>query len=239
MHYLNTSYATYFNVKRKRSGPLYQGRFKALLIQQDEYLHYLSCYIHLNPLRAGIVKSPEQYPYSSYNSFISNKKSPQWLNTSFILSMFHKNMSRAKQLYRQFVIDNIGKEKEFVKTHTIKGLIVGNEEFFENIRAKFIDKEDREIPALKELRCTIEPTLGSIRTTVEKAVKTDARLKRSLAIYLSRKYTQKTLNEIAGFYGKITYPGVSQVHRRITERRAGDKGLDNLIKVIEEKIINC
>ena len=73
MHYLNTSYAAYFNTKRRRVGPLYQGRFKAVLVQQDEYLHYLSCYIHLNPLRAGVVKSPQEYSYSSYNFFISSK----------------------------------------------------------------------------------------------------------------------------------------------------------------------
>ena len=60
MHYINAAYAAYFNAKHKRAGPLYQGRFKAILVQQDEYLHHLSRYIHLNPVRAGITKSPAE-----------------------------------------------------------------------------------------------------------------------------------------------------------------------------------
>lgn len=239
MHYLNTSYAVYFNTKHRRVGPLYQGRFKAVLVQQDEYLHYLSCYIHLNPLRVGIVKSPEEYPYSSYNFFISKKELPQWLNTTFILSMFNKKLSQAKRLYRQFVTDNIGKEKDFINANTKKGFILGNEDFFEHIRARFIDKEDPEIPLLKELRHAKEPTLIEIKSAVEKNIPADNRLRRSIAIYLSRKHTQKTLNEIANFYGKITYPGISQVYRRISERRGKSKDLDKLLAKVETKIINC
>lgn len=242
MHYLNTSYATYFNAKHKRSGPLYQGRFKAVLVEQDEYLHYLSCYIHLNPVRAGIVKSPEEYPYSSYSLFISKREPPQWLNTAFILSMFNKNFPRAKHLYKQFVSDNIGKEKDFIDTNTKKGIILGSEVFFDHIRTEFIDKEDKEdteIPLLKALRHKKESSLSDIKSLVEKSVTTDHRLRRSIAIYLSRKYTQKTLNEIAEFYGGIKYTGVSQVYRRISQRRLHNKDLDGSIAKIETKIINC
>ncbi|MDA3902779.1 MAG: transposase, partial [Desulfuromusa sp.] len=66
MRHINGAYTTYFNMKRKRSGHLFQGRFKAILIEADEYLTELSRYIHLNPVRAGIVEKPEQYKWSSY-----------------------------------------------------------------------------------------------------------------------------------------------------------------------------
>lgn len=61
MHYINGSYTTYFNIKRKRSGHLFQGRFKSILVDKDNYLLELSRYIHLNPVRAGIVEKPEDY----------------------------------------------------------------------------------------------------------------------------------------------------------------------------------
>jgi len=237
MHYLNTSYATYFNIKRKRVGPLYQGRFKAVLVEADEYLHYLSCYIHLNPVRASIVKSPEEYQFSSYKYFTSIKKPPQWLNTSFILSMFSKRTSKARKLYKQFVLDNTGKEKSIIEKNIKNGLILGSEDFSEYIRNKFTDAEDNpELPELKVLTRRKEPSLEHIKHIAHQNIKGDKRLQRSAAIYLSRKYTQRKLNEIAQFYGNIKYPGISKVYTRIEERRGRDKKLGRLLKELEVKI---
>ena len=240
MHYLNTSYAAYFNSKYKRVGPLYQGRFKAVLVQEDEYLHYLSCYIHLNPVRAGIVKLPEEYPHSSYNFFIFKKEPPKWLNTNFILSIFNKDISKARQLYRQFVVNNIGKEKDVIENNTKNGLVLGDDDFFQSIKDKLINREeDSEMPILKDIKQGIGPTLDHIKNKVERRLKDDKRLARSLSIYLSRKCTQKTLNEIAAFYGNMQYTGVSQVWRRMEKRREKDRGLGALITKLEAEIIKC
>jgi putative transposase len=70
MHSINGAYTTYFNKKRKRSGHLFQGRYKAILIDHDSYLLELSRYIHLNPVKAGMVERPEDYAFSSYASYI-------------------------------------------------------------------------------------------------------------------------------------------------------------------------
>lgn len=241
MHYLNTSYAAYFNTKRKRVGPLYQGRFKAILVQQDEYLHHLSRYIHLNPLRVNIAKAPEEYPWSSFRYFISKDKQPRWLNINFILSMFDNSISKAKRLYKQFVLDGIGKEKDIIKTNMKKGFILGSEDFFESIKEKFIDtKEDPEIPILKELKYKKEPSLEDIKYIVQRNVGNNKMLQRKLSIYLSRKYTQKTLKEIAEFYGKIKYTGVSQVFRRTEKVRKESKPLGALLLTLEKMInVQC
>jgi REP element-mobilizing transposase RayT len=74
MHYINSSYTTYINVNKKRSGHLFQGRYKSIIIDADNYLLELSRYIHLNPVRAGMVQKPADYQYSSYSAFIKNKK---------------------------------------------------------------------------------------------------------------------------------------------------------------------
>lgn len=241
MHYLNTSYAAYFNAKRKRAGHLYQGRFKAVLVQQDEYLHYLSRYIHLNPVRAGIVKSPVDYPHSSYDFFISDKrKPPEWLNTDFILSMFHKDLSMARRLYKQFVMDNIGKEKEVIENNTKMGCVLGDDGFLQTIKDRLIDrKEDAEIPILKEIKRADEPTLEEVKAVAERHVKNDRRLARSVSMYLSRKYTQKTLNEIAVFYGKIQYTGVSQVCGRMEKRRVENREIEEMLRRVEVEIMKC
>lgn len=70
MQYLNTAYTVYYNVKRKRCGHLFQGRFKSIIVEEDSYYAELTRYIHLNPVRAKMVKSPQQYRWSSFNAFI-------------------------------------------------------------------------------------------------------------------------------------------------------------------------
>ena len=65
MYFLNGSYATYVNTKRKRSGHLWQGRFKSILVDRDSYLLELSRYLHLNPVRAGTVDHPGEYSHSN------------------------------------------------------------------------------------------------------------------------------------------------------------------------------
>ena len=88
MRHINGAYTTYFNVKRARSGHLFQGRYKAILVGIDEYAKALSRYIHLNPVRAKIVETPEEYAWSSYRSYIGKQKPAKWLYRDFILGYF-------------------------------------------------------------------------------------------------------------------------------------------------------
>jgi putative transposase len=239
MHYVNTSYAAYYNSKYKRIGPLYQGRFKSILVQQDEYLNYLSCYVHLNPVRAGIVKLPEQYPYSSYSFFTGGnaKKTPKWLTAAYILSMFHNKPKAAQELYKCFVMANLGKEKEFIDSNMKNGWILGDDDFVETIKAMSEEKPlDPEIPLLKTLRRPVEPSLDEIKSVVERRVENDARLRRSLSMYLCRKYTQKTIKEIATFYNNTHYASVSQAWKRIEKRRGENREMGEMLLELESEI---
>lgn len=234
MHALNTSYTVYFNTKRKRTGHLFQGRYKAILVQADEYLHHLSRYIHLNPIRAKLVKDPKDYPWSSYRFFVSEIVPPDWLKTDFILSMFDKNLKKARILYRRFVIEQIGNEVDVIRNNITAGCILANQDFIEWIKDRFIkNKSDREIPDIERLRK--RPSLSDIIAKVKETVK-DKRCSRKIAIYLSRKYTAKTLNEIADFYGNIGDTGVSQLCLRLEQKRKKDQQLNSLISRLEKEI---
>jgi putative transposase len=94
MHYINSSYTNYVNRKMERTGHLLQGRYKALLIDHDSYLLELSRYLHLNPVRAGIVQKPEDYPHSSYGSFIGIRKA-EGVSRDFILGMISQYENKA------------------------------------------------------------------------------------------------------------------------------------------------
>jgi len=77
MQHINGAYRTYFNVQRGRSGHLFQGRYKAILVDIDEYAKELSRYIHLNPVRPKRAKTLEEYDWSSYQFYIGAKKPPE------------------------------------------------------------------------------------------------------------------------------------------------------------------
>ena len=77
MQWFGNTYTRRYNIKHRRSGHLFQGRFKNFLVENDEYLTLLSCYIHRNPLRAGTVERLVDYPWSSYPMYANGKKSPE------------------------------------------------------------------------------------------------------------------------------------------------------------------
>lgn len=88
MQWLGTTYTRRFNNRHSRAGHLFQGRYKSILIENDAYLMQLSCYIHRNPLKAGIVKRLMDYAWSSYGVYAYGRNSPEWLSTNLILSHF-------------------------------------------------------------------------------------------------------------------------------------------------------
>ena len=110
MHDLNSGYASWFNRRHRRVGSLFQGRFKAILVEDESYAWTLSRYIHLNPVRAGMVKRPEQHAWSSYRHFLNARGAPDWLDWKTVLDEMGKNRSRTRQTYRQFVEQGLSKE---------------------------------------------------------------------------------------------------------------------------------
>ena len=129
MRHINGAYTNYFNTKRKRSGHLFQGRYKAILVDKDEYAKELSRYIHLNPVRAGMVERPEIYDWTSYQCYIGKKKVPEWLRTEFVLGYFGKSVKEQHQRYEGFVKAMIGCSYESPLKETISSTLLGGEAF--------------------------------------------------------------------------------------------------------------
>ena len=236
MHYLNTSYAAYFNTRYKRSGPLYQGRFKAILVDKDEYLGRLSRYIHLNPVRARLVKDPIEYQWSSYKYFALGSAVPIWLDIDMILSVFDRDRSKARRQYKDFVLDGIEKEDEDIAENARSGFILGGEEFLSFVRKNFIEKmeDDSEIPQLRKMRKLT--TLEDVSKLISNMPLPDKRLRRRLTLFAMRKYTPFSLKEIAAFCGNIGDTGVSQAYKRVESERRRNKGLNSIIDKIDNLV---
>ena len=108
MHYINTSYTVYFNRKNRRYGHLFQGRYKAILVDKDNYLLELSRYIHLNPVRANLVTGPEDYRWSSYRDYIQVTDGESGLaEVESILGYFSSEAGIDKYEYRRFVEEGL------------------------------------------------------------------------------------------------------------------------------------
>ena len=109
MRRLLTGYAVYFNHRHKRSGQLFQNRYKSILCQEDAYLLELVRYIHVNPFRAGLVKSLDEldkYPYCGHSSLMGNK-TRDWQDADYVLAYFGKQRYSARKHYSSFVSEGI------------------------------------------------------------------------------------------------------------------------------------
>ena len=101
MKLLNGSFTQRFNYSAGIDGPLFRGRYKSILIDKDNYLLSLSRYIHLNPVKSGIVKMAETYRWSSMRYFLNPHVRPSWLKTNMILNLFPDD--KQIKYYKEFV----------------------------------------------------------------------------------------------------------------------------------------
>lgn len=100
---LQTSHAIYFNRKHKHLGPIFQNRFHSVLVQEGEYFLYLSKYIHLNPVKSKLTNNPEDYPYSSYQTYLNHKNTKGIIDARSIKVLLGKQAKKSVKKYKQFI----------------------------------------------------------------------------------------------------------------------------------------
>ena len=108
MRQLNGVFTQASNRKYKRSGHLFQGRYKAILVDTDSYLLELARYVVLNPVRANRVQLPDDYAWSSYRATLGVVAAPGWLNTPWLLAQFNQRKKLAQSRYQKFVHSGMG-----------------------------------------------------------------------------------------------------------------------------------
>lgn len=126
MRKLLTWYAQYFNHRHKRTGHLFENRYKSILCDEDNYFLALVRYIHLNPLRANVVKTIEEldrYPWSGHRTIIGKAKHP-WTNVDYVLSQFAGTRRKGMAEYRKFIREGIelGRQPELTGGGLLRSL---------------------------------------------------------------------------------------------------------------------
>jgi REP element-mobilizing transposase RayT len=234
MKHINSSYTTYYNVKRKRAGHLLQGRYKAILVEADAYATELSRYIHLNPVRAKIVETPEAYPWMSYRCYTEGA-APSWLTTGFILGYFAKNAMAARENYRHFVHDLIKREYSSPLQGAVASTILGGAEFVSEIQERHLRgrKADRDLPALREFND--KPSLDVIVQVVSEVFADNDRQAKKAGIYLCHRYSGAKLREIGELFC-LSESGVTRASKRFGEAMEGDDALKKKMDEIRGKL---
>jgi len=128
-----TGYSQYHNRKYKKIGHLFQGRYKSILCQTDRYLGELVRYIHLNPVRAKMVKRPERYQYGGHRAYVGLDKSGL-VDTEPVLRHFGANKKRAVEVYIRFVEASLGEPSQRDYYRADEGRLLGSDEFLEEIK---------------------------------------------------------------------------------------------------------
>jgi len=243
MHYLNASYANYFTAKYKINGPLFQGRYKSLLVDEDNYALALSSYIHLNPLRAGITKSIDEYTWSSLLDYLGKrKKELNKLDTQFILAQLDNNLTQSQTLYKRYLLENL--IMDFPVKDIYRGIALGKESFIKKIESKIkAVGEKREIQTTKyqdshsseEIIQKVSQAFSLTKGEVLK--KQRGNLYRQITLYLVKRYSSLSLKEIGKIFD-MDYTAVSQATRRFEARIRKDDNIKTMLNSVLKLLKN-
>jgi REP element-mobilizing transposase RayT len=169
MHWLNGSYAGWFNHEHKRWGHLFGGRFKAFLVEKEAYFAEVLRYVVLNPVRAGMTTAPEKYRWSSYRSTAGLDAAPEWLDVNAALGAFAPDTELAQTYYREFVAAKVGSD-ECLWDELINGIYLGTEQWAKKMR-KVVETKPRSTDHPRLQRAVGRPKMHEVIAAVAEAAR--------------------------------------------------------------------
>lgn len=200
MRQLNGVYTQYINRTHARVGHVFQGRYKAILVEKDAYLLELARYVVLNPVRAGMVADTADWPWSSHAALTGAQSAPDWLERDWILGQFASRRDLAIPLYLDFVRVGVGLPGLW---GALKGQVyLGTERFIKDMQGLSDKTEISEIPRVQ--RRPLAKPLAHYRND-----------QKDMAVAMAQAYASGdyTLQEIAEFFG-VHYTTVSRAVRK-------------------------
>jgi len=198
MRQLNGVYTQSHNRNNHRDGHVFQGRYRAILVQKESYLLELARYIVLNPVRTRMVSKAENWPWSSYLDTAGAREAPAWLHTDWLLAAFGSRLSFARKKYRQFVAD--GKNQPSPWEFLQNQVFLGSEKFVDGLRKKI--EEDRDLSEIPRSQRREKP-----RSLAHYAKSAGSRDESIVAAYASGGYSMKQIGEYSGLH----YSRVSRI----------------------------
>ncbi len=207
MRHLNGVYTQSFNRKHKRSGHVFQGRFKSRLIEKESHLLEVARYIVLNPVRAKMVDHPRQWIWSSYCATCGETGAPGYLSIDWLLSQFHPQREQAILTYCRFVEDGVNIR---LWEGLVGGILLGSDSFCERLKPLLSNVAlSKEIPRIE--RVLAQPTLQDLFQNVG-----SSRPTRNARIHEAVRRHGYTLKQVGDHIG-LHYASVSRIVRLLDE----------------------
>ncbi len=253
-HFLVT-YTVRFNRRNRRSGHVFQGRFKSLLVEADEYLLPLSRYIHLNPIRTYQFKNADlrtkaenlkKYPWSSFTGYCYLRKRNQSFDYSWLLNTyFSQDNLNGRRQYREYVFKGIEGEIENPFKNVFHQSILGTQSFVQWVKKKLPRRESREVPALRGIQrnlsadqvvdtvskfCGVEPEEVLNRKTKSKHL-------RQMTMELCYRHSNLRQKQIGKMFG-VDYSTVSVNRSRLKNKLESNHKLKKQFDQIQKEILN-
>lgn len=240
MRHINGVYTQRFNRLEKRDGALYRGRYKAILIEEQTYLLQVSRYIHLNPVAANICLTPDDYPWSSYNSYTKQNNKQKWLMTKKIIAELGGTDG-----YIDYVSNGIDEEtRNFYFENPIPTVLATINFKNKIIPPVTIQKTYETLPDIKRLQ--YRPSIETIKETISnffkinvsdliKSQRGQKNIPRLIAIYLSRKVGLYSYSQIGQSFNSQMY-AINSSLKRCRKILSQDTQLLETLEQIQEKI---
>ncbi len=248
MRHLNGVYTQKFNKANRTDGPLFKGRYRAKLVDKDEYLLQVARYIHMNPVDAGLARHPGTYVWSSHRAYLQSEKKEGWLTTDEVLGYFGRDRDRAVVEFDKFV--RAGVTEEFKNAMQKDTVVIGAEGFRDWVYDNFVGpkkKKDKEISVKhRQPRPKVKwnDVMSSVAFAYDMSVSglrdkrpgqgNEARL---MAIYLVRKLTGRTHSEIARVFCVESEYTIAKAFERFKTRLGWDKDLTDKTNIVCRNIL--
>lgn len=240
MRHVDGLYTQRFNRAHGRDGPLFRGRYQAILVEADVYLSAVVRYIHWNPVAAGLVAAPEAYPWSSHRYYLSPGRAPRWLTRGELVRTLG-----GPRAFHRFVLAGNAPSLEQFYARGRQQPVLGGEDFRARLwrRAKALAREHP-----RQQRRLLRPTATAVLTRVaaeygvppralQQGRRGAANEARKVAIYLVHRLCDMTLKEIAPCFGLTSYGAVGWACSQVRQRVASDTQLRRQMERLEGSII--
>ena len=237
MQAFQTSYTVYFNKRHGRTGHVFEQRYKAMLVDKDNYLLQVSRYIHLNAVSAKVAERPQEYRWCSYGSYLKGK-GIIGLKTATVLGQLNGSKSRQLQQYREYVEGGREERLSNPPPEVRQQIYVGDEEFVEAMqnRGKASVRADRR-HSLKRIINSVSVVTGVGETEMRQRQRGEAvKASREILCYIARHHGQVRMSELAKLLHVKEASTPSHAVRRAEERLKKEANFRRLLDQVLQKL---
>jgi REP element-mobilizing transposase RayT len=234
MQNISLRFTKWINTSQRRTGHVFQGRYKALLIDADPYLLELVRYVHLNPVRAGIVPSVDDWPWTGHRAYLGKETLP-WLMTEWVLSMLAPNIGKARSAYNAFIADGFGEgRRDDFHSGTCEGRLLGDDNFVDAALGKANQQRQTTTVAdiLSVVSCMYGKSLEELQAPGKSRPYTEAR---AMASLLVQEMPHLSLTELAKMLHRDIAP-LGRVGRRLRDQGVKDESIGRQVEKLRKEL---